>query len=404
MPTHTSKDIIEAAHNRAFVVSGVRDDALLADFQKAIDDALAEGMPFKGWTDKDGTYREGFRDRFDEIVKKHGWDHSQSADRRARVIFETNLATAHSAGRVAQARSPAVMKQFPFWQYKHAWTRIPSNPRKQHERWDGLVLLATDPFWDTHTPPNGYFCSCGFRLVSKRMLKKMGKTGPDLAPPSATVAIIDSVTNAYVEYPEGIQYGFAYQPGQDWAEGLVPRPLAGKPDTDYRQLTLPTPKPPALPDGKAFKAKLLDEGVSDEVAISKFLSVFGALPDKSRAFRDKSGQTIIASRQLFTRPDGSAKLTPDRKRHLPILAEAIADPDEIWVNWEQNRATGAWYLARYYLRYGSDKTSFAAFRYGQDGWSGVTTFNPTKGKKRLPGTAYLERHRKGRLIYKRGGA
>ncbi|SDR40482.1 hypothetical protein [Pseudovibrio sp. Tun.PSC04-5.I4] len=58
------------AHDRSFVVAGATKDALLEDFQKAIDGAIAKGTPLKGWLDKDDTYHPGFQDEFDAIVKR----------------------------------------------------------------------------------------------------------------------------------------------------------------------------------------------------------------------------------------------------------------------------------------------------------------------------------------------
>lgn len=377
------------------MVAGVRDDALLADLQSAVDDAIARGMPFNGWTDKDGAYREGFRDRFDQIVARHGWDHSMSAARRARVIYEANLATARAAGRVAQATDPAVRKAFPYWQYHHAHTRVPANPRERHEQWDGLILSADDKFWKTHTPPNGWRCSCGFTTLTAAKLKRLGKDAPDPSPAIGMRPIIDPSTGKLIEYPEGVDFGFAYQPGQDWSHGLAPKPLAGKPQ-DYRQLTLLTPKAAALPTGRAFKAPLLDETkIDDGEAITRFLRPFGPVVEGAVLFRDKAGQAIALSPQIFTRPDGSLKLATDRKRSLERLAETIIDPDEIWVRWEQNRKTGRWHLVRHYLRAAQGKGMFSVFRFGADGWDGVTAF-PARPN-------YLDRYRTGRLLYRHEG-
>ena len=147
LPTRTWSDLLHHGHDRAFVVAGAQKDALLEDFQQAIDEAIAKGMPLKGWLDKDDTYHPGFIDRFDEIVKRHGWDYNGGRNWRARVIYETNLKTAYAAGRYKQMTDPASLKAFPYWQYKHAWERIPLHPREEHEAWDGLILRADDPWW-----------------------------------------------------------------------------------------------------------------------------------------------------------------------------------------------------------------------------------------------------------------
>ena len=104
-------------------------------------------------------------------MAKHGWDYNGGRNWRSRVIYETNLATSHAAGRWEQLQGA------PYWQYRHAdWVQ---HPRHQHLAWDGLVLAKDDPFWQTHFPPNGWGCQCSVRGMWSRDLEKLGKTGPD---------------------------------------------------------------------------------------------------------------------------------------------------------------------------------------------------------------------------------
>ena len=114
-------------------------------------------------------------------MQKYGWSHTGTADWRAKVIYNTNLSTAFSAGRYAQATDPAVLAAFPYWQYQHI--NCP-NPRLQHIAWSGMVLRADDPWWDAHYPPNGWGCHCQVFIVNDRGLARMGKTADQLkAPP-----------------------------------------------------------------------------------------------------------------------------------------------------------------------------------------------------------------------------
>ncbi|MCP1217121.1 phage minor head protein [Acetobacter orientalis] len=42
--------------------------------------------------------------------------------------------------------------------------------------WDGMILPANDPWWNTHYPPNGWQCHCTVEPVSRRDLKRYNWT------------------------------------------------------------------------------------------------------------------------------------------------------------------------------------------------------------------------------------
>ena len=158
IPTERWTDIWQAQHAAAFVVAGAVKDALLADLRQSVESALDNGETL-----------EDFRKSFDEAVAKHGWAHTGGRNWRSRVIFETNLRTAYAAGRYEQLK--AVEKSRPFWRYTHGGSK---KPRPEHLAWDGLILRADDPWWQTHYPPNGWGCSCKVFAVSERELRRRG--------------------------------------------------------------------------------------------------------------------------------------------------------------------------------------------------------------------------------------
>ena len=85
----------------------------MADFRKAVDKAIADGMTL-----------EEFRASFDRIVATHGWDYNGGRDWRSRVIYDTNLSTSHAAGRREQ------LQDAPYWLYEHSdWVE---HPREEH--------------------------------------------------------------------------------------------------------------------------------------------------------------------------------------------------------------------------------------------------------------------------------
>lgn len=231
LPTERWDDIWQSAHDRAFIVAGAQSADLLDDLRKAVDKAISQG-----------TTLEEFRRDFEEIVTRRGWTgwtgEETAAGRawRAKVIYETNLRTSYAAGRWAQLQAAG----FPYLRYKHNDNVLV--PRPQHVAWDNLILRADDPWWRTHAPPNGWGCQCWIEGVSERELRRLGKDGPDEAPPSP----IDPETGA----PLGIDPGWAYAPGASVAEQinrLLSDTLEGLPEQVARDYLAAMAVPPPLP-------------------------------------------------------------------------------------------------------------------------------------------------------------
>ncbi len=211
VPTSHWTDVWRIAHSHAFMVAGAASDALLADFQASIAKALEQG-----------TTLAEFRRDFDTIVEKHGWSYNGAPGWRARIIYETNLSTAYSAGRYAQQTTPEALKVFPYWEYVHSGS---PHPRVQHLAWNGLTLRADDPFWASHYPPNGWHCGCRVRPVSRAGLGRMGKSGPDEAPEIETRPWRNPKTGEVHRVPVGIDPGFDYNPGLAWKKGAKYLPV-----------------------------------------------------------------------------------------------------------------------------------------------------------------------------------
>ncbi len=204
--TRTWTDVYAAAHSHAFMVAGAATDAIVADFRAEIEKALAQGT----------TIAE-FRKGFDDIVARHGWEHTGGRNWRSRIIFDTNLRTAYAAGRYAKLTAPDTLDVFPYWQYNHSGSL---HPRKEHLAWDGLVLRADEIFWSTNYPPNGWHCGCFVTAASDRDLRRQGKRGPDEAPELLFRA--EEVGGRRVMVPFGVDPGFEYNPGQAWLSRTSP--------------------------------------------------------------------------------------------------------------------------------------------------------------------------------------
>ena len=211
LPTATWRDIWQAAHDRAFVVAGAMQADLLNDLRMAVQKGIDQG-----------TTLAEFRKDFEVIVAHHGWtgwtgeDTAAGRAWRTRVIYETNLRTSYAAGRWAQLQAAG----FPYLRYRH--NDNVTVPREDHLSWDGLILAADDPWWETHATPNGWGCQCWIEGVSEREMKRLGRDGPDSAPTAP-----DDLT--------GIDEGWAYAPGASVAQDLG-RFLRDKLDTLPQQI------------------------------------------------------------------------------------------------------------------------------------------------------------------------
>jgi len=237
-------DLWHEAHARAFTISGATSEALLKDIRSALDKRWSEGATVKD-----------FRRELEDIMNRRGWDGGQSrrptpgyvtaaehalqdaktpteqsaaraaltaARERARdahigwrasIIYETNMSTAFSAGRYRRMTTPEALRMFPYWRYRH---HACQHPRVQHEAWDGMILRADDPWWDTHFPPNGWRCHCTVEVVSEPMLARNGWVVSD-SPVVQTRAWVNPHTGVVEQVPVGIDPGFAYNPGKAWA-------------------------------------------------------------------------------------------------------------------------------------------------------------------------------------------
>lgn len=401
LPSSGWTDIWQEQHSHGFVVAGAHHDALVEDFYNAIAKAKEAG----GY--------EVFKQSFGEIVAKHGWAHNGSPGWRSKIIYDTNVTQAYNAGREKQMMALKHLR--PYGIYRH--TSI-EHPRLQHLAWDGFVLPLDDPWWDTHTPQNGWGCKCRkyslSRTEAEREWKKNGKTGPDQAPAiemEERVVGKNGSNPRTVWVPKGIDPGFAYNPGKAWLEPHTVPPLTGY-DAVLKARDKPWPtgfKVPELPKPTTVPAHIiLPANTAPEIAVSDFLDVFGASLDEGVTFTDAADTTLAITKALFIK--GSDKTgdnfkwlaEPDkaeRLRYVNLMAMSIIEPDEIWWVWEKDAsAAGNWRLRRRYLRAfdidGSGKFAISVFEWSRAGWSGSTTFPTSK-------LSYFDSQRKGRLVYKK---
>ncbi|MCX7071204.1 MAG: phage minor head protein [Gammaproteobacteria bacterium] len=213
LPTKSYTDIQGAAHDQAFVVAGAMKADLLVDLRAAVDRVVSSGVGF-----------EAFKADFRNIATKHGWAYNGGANWRAQVIYETNLSQSYNAGREAQMADPELRKRRPYGCYKHYQS---PNERPEHAAWDGMVVLLDDPWWDTHSPMNGWGCKCKKFMYSQADVERRGLkvTRPVAEPLEDRVIGTRSGNPQTVRVPPGIDPGFDYTPGKSTLGKLAERGL-----------------------------------------------------------------------------------------------------------------------------------------------------------------------------------
>ncbi len=160
IPTKRWNSLKGAMHTRAFTVAGAMRADILLDFRNAVDRAIEKGDSL-----------QDFRNNFYKIASKWraadpSFDKKMEKPKygawRSKVIYQTNMLTAAAAAQERQARAmPDV-----FTHAKYVCMMLPGS-REEHKHWNGTVLPVNDPWWEKHSPPNGFGCLCEKEFISK---------------------------------------------------------------------------------------------------------------------------------------------------------------------------------------------------------------------------------------------
>ncbi len=385
------RDVWQQEHARAFTVAKATRLDLLQDIRREVDRALREG-----------TTLAEFQKRLTPTLQAKGWwgrkeaidpltgevrDVQLGSPRRLNTIFDTNIRASHAAGR--WERIERTKEARPYLLYVAV---LDDRTRPEHRAWHQIVRPVDDAFWSSFYPPNGWHCRCIVRQLSARDLESRGLSVSS----DAQVASFMKNTRRYQNkrtgqiemVPKGIAPGFNYNVGRAHMKALTPPPASG-PVSPPRVMTgsggsvlnppAQSPMPPARP---APDNLLLPETVSREDALDTFLAGFGATRAQPVVFTDVAGERLVIGADLFTDRAGNPKRGTRRIAAMPLIGEAIRNPDEIWWVWEENRALSREagehvyelrrrYLARF-LMGGREQPLIAVFDVGSDGWRGVT--------------------------------
>ncbi len=220
------RDVWQQEHQAAFTVAKAMQLDILRDIRAAVDSALADGTAF-------ADFRKNLKPL---LVQKGWWGRADMPDpitgeiknvqlgstRRLKVIYDTNLRTAHSEGQ--WERIQASKDAFPYLQYDG---NNSEHPRLQHAAWDGMVLPVGDPFWPAHMPVKEFGCKCRVIQMTGSMLERRGLTVSD-SPKVPEYTYVNQRTGEVQQIPQGVHPAFHYPPGGRLAN--LPRIITEKLD------------------------------------------------------------------------------------------------------------------------------------------------------------------------------
>lgn len=206
------RDVWQAEHQIAFTVAKAMQLDLLQDIRAAVDRALADGLPFAQFAEalQPNLVRRGWwgKARLPDPVTGEVRDVQLGSTRRLKVIYDTNLRTAHSEGQWQRIQD--AKQDFPYLIYD---ANNSEHPRLEHSAWDQLVLPADDPWWRDHMPVKAWGCKCRVRQTNKRMLDRRGLRVSPAAPQTPTYEYVNKRTGEVSRVPAGVDPAFAYPPG-----------------------------------------------------------------------------------------------------------------------------------------------------------------------------------------------
>ena len=189
-------DLQWGEHSHAFTVAHSTGAGVLDEIYGLMDTAMRDGTGF-------GTFKRDMR----RLMRDKGWygrsDKSAKDKKyvnwRLRTMYETNIATAFSAGKTRKMLRNASRR--PWWIYKSLM--VGENRREAHKLMHNTARRYDDPFWDTYDPPNGWGCKCTKVSASESGVERLGGKRQDPGSP------IDP------EFVRSVPQEWRYSPGRE---------------------------------------------------------------------------------------------------------------------------------------------------------------------------------------------
>ena len=205
------RDVWQQEHQAAFTVAKAMQVDLLQDIRAQIDAALVNGTTLQTFISelRPNLVKRGWwgRKLMDDPLTGETKEVQLGSPRRLKVIYDTNLRTAHAEGQ--WARIQEAKETLPFLMYDHTPS---AHERKEHAAWDGLVLPVDDPWWQAHYPVKAWGCKCRAIQVGQRQIDRQGlKVGS--APAESFSTYTNKRTGETQQIPAGVDPAFHYPPG-----------------------------------------------------------------------------------------------------------------------------------------------------------------------------------------------
>ena len=208
-PSFSWLDIWAEEHAFAFTVAKATELTLLSDIFEEIQSSIADGTPFAE-----------FKKNLTPKLKARGWWGEKNvvdpvsgetvkarlgSPRRLRTIYWANVRTARAAGQWERIQNTVSI--LPFLSYELGPAEF---HRPHHADKKGIVLPATDPFWNEWFAPNGWGCKCWHRQIGEPEARRLGISK---APRVPRVTHKNARTGEITTTPRGIDPGWNTNPG-----------------------------------------------------------------------------------------------------------------------------------------------------------------------------------------------
>ncbi len=353
--TFNYDELIKEAHHKAFTVAKVTRADLLNDIHEELLKSLKDGIGFKE-----------FKNNIKPTLQKKGWWGKQDivnpstgeiktiniGARRLKTIYETNMRMAYNQGRYQQ------MQNLPLSVYWRYVSQRLNNSRDAHIAMHGIIKHRDDPFWKVNKPMNGWNCKCEVVAYSKKAIERKGWSIDEI--PRKDIASKD----------------FAY----DTAVSKISK--LSKVDLDKSLSYLPK-----------ITNDINYDSLTDTALLAIFYKNLGV--KENEIFIDKINDPMMINNSLFSNGEGDLKIRK-KDRHLVIdeLALAISNPDEIYLEWNEETNRLIKKMFRYFTIKNKKRAVVAMFEYKKDKTQGITVYT-------IDTAASVEKKRIDKLIYKR---
>lgn len=214
--TFSWEDLFAQEHANQLTVAKSAGFDILADIDAALAKALGEGRTL-----------QQFSKELRPVLQEKGWWGRQlvtdpltgderlatlGSPRRLKTIFETNMRVSYAAGHWAGFERNKAAR--PYLRYVCI---LDERTRPAHRARHNLVLPVDHPYWDEWAPPCGWGCRCTLQSLSERDIRRLQAEGEVLRfePPEDTRRdYVNKRTGEVVSVPDGIDPGWAYNPGK----------------------------------------------------------------------------------------------------------------------------------------------------------------------------------------------